>query len=110
MEGVDLQKIFNERKRSTMKATPYTLFFLHRGKEFALRESAKIGNKRPKPSDFILVLQYEWNILSNENKEFYLDAAMKMGYEEREKFIDQNKLSEKVLERFKNNRFNFFNF
>lgn len=108
MESVDLETIFLQRKRSSMKPTPYILFFLHKGKEFALREAAKLGNKRPKPSDFIMTLQEEWSILTPEEKEIYLNTAIKMGYEEKELFIDQNKIREKVTHKIKNNSFKFF--
>ncbi len=105
----ELKKLFNERKRLTMEPTPYVLFFLHRGKEFALRESAKLGNRRPKPSDFIITLQQEWAKLTEDEKGFYLLVAMEMGYEKTETFIERNKLREKMKKRIKNDFFlNFF--
>lgn len=108
MGDIDFEKLFNERKRSSMKATPYVLFFLHKGKEFALRESTKIGGQKPKVSDFIMVLQHEWSILSDENKTIYLNAAIRLGYTERESFIDKNGLRDKIRNKINSNFFNFF--
>lgn len=99
-DSEEIKKLFYERKRSTMEPTPYVLFFLHKGKEFALRESAQLGNIRPKPSDFIITLQDEWARLSDNEKGFYLLIAMELGYDKTESFIERNKLREKVKKRF----------
>lgn len=101
----ELKKIFEERKRKSMEPTPYVLFFLHKGKEFALREAQALGNRRPKPSDFIITLQQEWARLSEDEKGFYLLVAMEMGYEKTETFIERNKLKEKVRNKFSKNDF-----
>lgn len=70
---------YNKRKRKTMVASPYALFFLDVGPDILIKMKEETGNI-PTPEDGIKRINYEWRRLCQYDRLFYLYASKKLGY------------------------------
>lgn len=86
--------LYNNRKRQSMKPSPYALFFLHKGKEILLKINSETGS-RPTVKDSMKRIYYEWTRISDYERNVYLNASHRLGY----KYETKN--SEKLVNRIK---------
>lgn len=91
----ELIKTFNERKRPTMKATPFSLFFLDKGKDITRNLYQEIKGK-PNPKDLLERIKYEWKILSENQRMIYIETAIKLGFQPKELFSNNPEIRGKI--------------
>lgn len=96
----EIIELFNERKRSTMKATPFSLFFLHKGKSLTKALFEEIRRK-PQVNELIKRIKHEWKILPDSDKIIYLKAAIELGFEAKKLFVDNTQMRKKIEDRIK---------
>lgn len=70
---------YNNRKRQTMQPSPYSLFFLDKGKDIALSIYNET-NKKPSPDETLKRLHFEWNRITEYEKNIYMRASYKLEY------------------------------
>lgn len=96
----ELIKIYNERKRETMSANPFSIFFLKNGKRITLGLADELKRK-PEPSEVIEKLKYEWKVLPDNRKSIFTKAAIDLGYIPKELFANNPEMRAKVDARIK---------
>lgn len=70
---------YQNRKRKTMQPSPYALFFLDKGKDILLQINEET-NKIPTPEIAIERLFFEWNRISDYEKNIYMRASYALDF------------------------------
>lgn len=94
----ELIKIFKERKRPSMKATPFSLYFLNDGKDIARQLFAETRRK-PEVIELLERIKFEWKTLPDDKKILYFKAASELGFNPKELPIKNENLRNRLEER-----------
>lgn len=87
--------IYNNRKRTSMKATPFSLFFLCNSRNNVIEYIQK-NNKQPSPEELIENMKDEWKKLPLSEKELYLDVSGRLGFKYKQIFERHTEMKAKV--------------
>lgn len=97
----DLIKVFNERKRKTMKANPLSIFFLKNGKRIAISMAEK-NKRKPEPIEVMNEVKYRWKIAPDNIKVIYVKCAVDLGFEPKQLFANNPEMRVKLDARIAN--------
>lgn len=87
--------LYNNRKRTSMKAAPFSLFFLSNSRNNVIQYIQK-NNKQPLPEELIENMKDEWKKLPLYEKELYLDASGRLGFKYKQIFEKHIEMKVKV--------------
>lgn len=93
---LELIYLYNNRKRSSMKPSPVSLFFLKEGANIA--RSLSIDGVKPEYKTVFLKIKHEWSVLDQEDKEIYIETSKRLEFNHKDNF---NKLKEKKMDEIK---------